>query len=198
MFPFKDTLPRARPPLLSVALAVVALALWIAGPLAGGLLSLLLCLLALAIFGQSVEDILGHSRFGLLCLAIGALTFAVELLLGRSGEAALALSAAAIAAAVLGAYLALRPSGRVLTLVLMPIVAGVIELPAIALVSAWLIAQIAIGAFALDEPLASSASWFVHLLALPLALFAFRVLRSEGRPPQRPRASGAQSERLAA
>jgi membrane associated rhomboid family serine protease len=198
MFPFKDSFPRTRLPLLSAALAALGLALWIAGPLGGGLLSLLLGVLALAIFGQSVEDVLGHARFGLLCLAAGLIAFGVETLLGRGPSAALALAAAAIAAAVLGAYLALRPHARILTLVLVPLLAGVIELPAVALVGAWLLAQILIGALTLDEPLGGGASWFVHLLALPLALLALRALPAARQPPARRRHGDSSSERLAA
>ncbi|MHB1808376.1 MAG: rhomboid family intramembrane serine protease [Solirubrobacteraceae bacterium] len=182
MLPFKDPVPRERPPLLSAALAALGLGLWLAGLLGGGLLSLLLCVLALAIFGQSVEDVLGHLRFALLCMLGGAFAFGVELLAGRGASTSLALGAAGIAAAVLGAYLALRPRARILTLVLVPLLAGAIELPAVALIGAWLLAQILIGALALDEPLGGGPSWLPHLLALPLALIALRSLAGPPRP----------------
>jgi membrane associated rhomboid family serine protease len=190
MLPFKDSFPRRRPPLLSAALAALGIGLWLGGPLGGGLLSLLLCILALAVFGQSVEDALGHLRFAILCLLGGAFSFGVELLAGRGASAALALGAAGIAAAVLGAYLALRPRARILTLVLLPLIAGVVELPAIALVGAWLLAQILLGALPLDEPLGGDPSWLPHLLSLPCALIALRTLarpaqRSASEPPER-------------
>lgn len=198
MFPFKDAHARQRPPLLTATLVALGLGLRLAGVLHGGVLALLLCLLALAIFGQSVEDVLGTGRYALLCLSAAALTFAVQALLGPTA-AAPTLAAAGLAAAVPGAYLALRPRGRILTLVLAPLFAGVIALPAVALAAAWLLAQLLIGATHLDEPLAHiGAAWFAHLLALPLALLALRALTRAERRPLRPTPRGRPPRRLTA
>ncbi|MHB1537011.1 MAG: rhomboid family intramembrane serine protease [Solirubrobacteraceae bacterium] len=176
MLPFKDSVGRERPPLLSGALSTLALALWLAGVLGGGLLSLLLCVLALAIFGQSVEDVLRPARFAVLCLAAGLFSFGVQAWAGRSDQAALTLVTGGVAAGVLGAYLAIRPRGRVLTLLLVPLFGGVIELPAVLLIGGWLVAELAIGALALDEPLGGDPTWLAHLLALPLALLAVTLV----------------------
>lgn len=182
MFPFKDSVPRERPPLLSAALATAALALWAVGVLRGGLLSLLLCVLALAVFGQSVEDALRPARFALLCAGGGLFAFGAQALAGSSGASALALAVAGIAAAVLGAYLAIRPRGRILTLLLVPLFGGVVEVPAALLIAVWLAAQLLLGALPLDEPLGGDAAWLPHLLTLPLALLALRALARGGQP----------------
>lgn len=140
MLPFKDSRPRRRPPLVAAALCLLALALWIAGPLGGGLAELLLGLLALAVFGQSVEDVLGHGRFAALCAGAWLLGFVLQLPFGHASSTPL-LAGTVLVAAVLCAYLALRPRERILTLLVVPLFAGVLALPAVALIAAWAAAE---------------------------------------------------------
>lgn len=177
MLPVRDNQPHRGLPLLTLTLAALGAALWLASVLHGGLLALLLGLLWLVVFGQSVEDVLGRARYALLCLLSGAVALGLQALIGRHTGAA-TLAAMGVVAGVLGAYLALRPRGRVLTFVLAPLFAGAVEIPAAVLIALWLCAQALIGAFAIDEPLAhAGAAWFVHLAVLPLALVATLLTR---------------------
>jgi rhomboid family protein len=140
MFPFKDSVARERFPLLTASLIALALVLWLAGALGGGLAQLLLCMLALAVFGQSVEDSIGRVRFAALCTGSWLAGFLLQLPFGERPGAPL-LATTVLVAVVLVAYLAIRPHARVLTLVLLPLFAGAVEVPAFALIALWLLAE---------------------------------------------------------
>lgn len=183
----KDNVSRERFPLLTLVAIAIGAAAWFGSLLHGGLLQLLLCLVVLAIFGQSVEDALGRA-FYLLLLALSALSaVAAELAAGvHSGLATLA--CAGVVAGVLAAHVALHPRARVHSVLFAPLFSGVLAIPAIALVAVWLALQIALG-LGLDEPLASvGGAWFAHLSAIAVGLLAARPLARRGLVPARPAA----------
>ena len=108
----------------------------------GGLLHFAGNMLYLWIFGDNVEDRMGHLRFlafYLLCGAGAALaqTAAVP-------ESAVPMVGASGAiAGVMGAYFVLYPKSRVLTLIPFPIM--VVELPAVYLLGLWFVMQFVSG-----------------------------------------------------
>ncbi len=140
-------------------------AAWLGSLLHGGVLQLILCLAALAIFGQSIEDTLGRDRLAALMLAGGLVALAAQLLAGgRQGAATLA--CAGVVASVLGAYVTLRPRARVHCVLFAPWFSTVLAVPATALIACWLALQVPLG-LGLDEPLASiGGGWFAHLAAI--------------------------------
>jgi membrane associated rhomboid family serine protease len=160
-----------------VTLVVIATgaAAWLTGVLHGGLLQLLACLAALAIFGQGVEDAMGRASYVLLMLISAAAALAAQLAAGpRSGATTLACAGAV--AAVLGAYLVLRPTARVHSVLFAPLFSTVLAVPAALLIGVWLVLQIALG-LGLDEPLASiGGAWFAHLAAIVVGVLAARPL----------------------
>lgn len=157
-----------------VAIAIGAAA-WLGSLLHGGLLQLLACLIALAIFGQSVEDALGRVSYVLLMLVGGLVALGAQLAAGpHSGVATLA--CAGIVAAVLAAYLALRPGARVHSVLFAPLFSTVLAVPAALLIGVWMALQVVVG-LGVDEPLASAGgAWFAHLAAIAVGLLAARPL----------------------
>ena len=110
------------------------------------------------IFGDNVEDRLGHVRylaFYLLCGIAGALaeTFAEPAsfvpMIGASGAVA----------GVMGAYFLLYPRSRVLTVVFLIFFLDIIEIPAVFLLGVWFLLQLAHGALAPDVPGGGIAFW---------------------------------------
>ena len=110
------------------------------------------------IFGDNVEDRLGHVRylaFYLLCGIAGALaeTFAEPAsfvpMIGASGAVA----------GVMGAYFLLYPHSRVLTVVFLIFFLDIIEIPAVFLLGVWFLLQLAHGALAPDGPGGGIAFW---------------------------------------
>jgi membrane associated rhomboid family serine protease len=67
------------------------------------------------------------------------------------GSTLLLLGVSGATAAVLCGYLPLHPRARVLTLIVMPFFTTLVEIPAIALLGLWLVAQVSFGAFGLDN-----------------------------------------------
>src|SRR5262249_39236281 len=93
------------------------------------------------IFGDNVEDRLGHGRFiafYLLCGVIAALgQVAVD-----PGSELPTIGASGAIAGVMGAYFVLYPRSRVLTLIPLIIFWEIIELPAILLLGFWFVMQL--------------------------------------------------------
>ena len=111
----------------------------------GGLVATLLDVLFLALLAPSVEARLGHARLAIVCLLGGLLALALRTLGVESSLAPLPFGAAGATVAVLAGYLLLFPRGRVFTLVLIPFLVTVVELPAALLLALWLAAQVSLG-----------------------------------------------------
>lgn len=165
---------------------------WLGSLLHGGVLQLLISLAVLVIFGQSVEDALGHALYALL-MALGALVALGAQLATGVHSGAPTLVCAGVAATVLGAHVALHPRARVHSVLFAPLFSGVLAVPALAIAAAWLALQAGLG-LGLDEPLASiGGAWFAHLTALGAGLALARPLArtrgDRGRPARGGRGS---------
>jgi membrane associated rhomboid family serine protease len=92
--------------------------------------------LFLWIFGGAVEALIGGRRFLALYLAAGYLAAYAQSFLDPSATGPL-IGAAGAVSGVIGAYLVLRPRGRVVTLSVLPLFGGVLEAPAAILAVVW-------------------------------------------------------------
>ncbi len=120
-----------------------------------GLLHLLGNMVYLWVFGDNVEDRLGHTRFLLLYLGGGLVAAAAQTVLNL-GEAVPLVGASGAVAAVLGAYLLTYPTHSVATLLTFPasllafvlrsrwniILLAVVELPAWIVLGGWVWLQL--------------------------------------------------------
>lgn len=147
MLPVKDNLAIDRLPLVTIALAVAGVVAHLVLPHDGGWLRLLAGVAFLAWFGPSVEDSMARPRFLALCLLGGVLALAVQLALDADGEL-FASASAGVVAAVVGAYAALYLRARVVSVVLVPLLFSLVELPAWVLLALWPAAQAAFGDWA--------------------------------------------------
>ncbi len=179
-------MPRRGFPLLTAAAIAAGAGAWLASLLHGGALQLILCLAALAIFGQSVEDSLGRASFAALGLLGGIVALGATLLAG-SQSASITLACAGAVATVLGAHLALHPRARVLSVLFAPLFSTVLAIPAAAVIALWLALQVPLG-LGLDEPLGGGSAWFAHLSAIFVGLAAARALARRPRLQARPAA----------
>jgi membrane associated rhomboid family serine protease len=109
------------------------------------LMPMLLDIISLALLGPSLETALGRTRMLALSVAGTALGVALGAALGEGSTAALAFAGAGATAAVLIAYLAKFPRARVLSLVLIPFLVTIVEVPAALLLGAWTAAQLYLG-----------------------------------------------------
>jgi membrane associated rhomboid family serine protease len=152
----------------------------------GGWEHLLGNMLFLHIFGNNVEDVLGHVRYLLFYLAGGlaatALQTVVTLSSGSDADAAIPnLGASGAVSAVLGAYLLLLPRAKVLTIIFFVLR----EIPAIAFLGIWFLFQLYSGGTALQHPEAGGGvAFFAHVGGF---VFGFVVVKLvQIRQPLRP------------
>jgi len=133
--------------------------------------------LALAIFGPSVEDAMGRLRFAAFYLLGGLAALAAQLAAAPSSTAPV-LGASGAVAAVLGGYLLLYPRARVLSLVFVVFIVTIVEVPAVLLLVLWFAEQLWLGLEGLAGASgveSSGAGVGVAWLA-PIGGFAFGVL----------------------
>ncbi len=140
-------------------------------------------MLYLYIFGDNVEDAMGHFRYLLFYLLCGTGAAWAHVLSGP-GSAVPTVGASGAIAGVLGAYLVLYPRAGVLTLVPLGFFLQVVRIPAVLVLGFWIVIQIFSGLVSL--PLAKvsggGVAWFAHVggflagLAL-VKLFSRRLTR---------------------
>ena len=106
----------------------------------GGVLHLFFNMLFLWIFADNVEDRLGHLRFLVVYLGCGAAAAVAQVLASPHSSVPMVGASGAIAG-VLGAYLLLFPSARVVTLVPLGLFWNTIELPAFVFLGVWFLIQ---------------------------------------------------------
>jgi membrane associated rhomboid family serine protease len=123
-------------------------------PRHGELPPVLLDILLLVLLGPTLEGALGRVRFCALCLLGGLLATIARVLLHDGAPGPIVFGASGASAAVLGGYLASYPRARVLTMVLVPFLATLVELPVGLFLGAWLLAQILLAG--------ESASYVTH------------------------------------
>jgi rhomboid family protein len=93
------------------------------------------------IFGDNVEDRLGHGRFIVFYLLCGV-TAALGQMVMDPNSTLPTIGASGAIAGVMGAYFVLYPQSRVLTLIPLIIIWEVIELPAFVLLGFWFVMQL--------------------------------------------------------
>jgi membrane associated rhomboid family serine protease len=103
-------------------------------------------MLFLWIFGNNVEDVLGHFRYLLLYLLSGVAAAMGQALSDPSSTVPM-LGASGAIAGVLGAYLLVYPKANVHVLVLIIIILRIITVPAWIMLGLWFAAQLASGLF---------------------------------------------------
>ena len=124
----------------------------------GGLAHLIGNLLFLWIFGDNVEDRLGHGRFLTFYLLCGFIAAMSQLLLDPDSTVPMVGASGAIAG-VMGAYFLLYPQSRILTVVFLIVFLDIVEIPAVFLLGVWFLLQVAHGALSSGAPGGGVAFW---------------------------------------
>jgi len=106
----------------------------------GGWLHVIGNMWCLWIFGDNVEDRMGHVRFFVFYLLCGALAAAGQVLV-NPGSLVPTVGASGAIAGVMGAYLVLYPRSRILTLIPVFVFIQLIEIPAIYFLLFWFVIQ---------------------------------------------------------
>jgi len=137
------------------------------------------------IFGDNVEDRLGHGRFIVFYLLCGIVAAFGQILMDPTSTLP-TIGASGAIAGVMGAYFVLYPQSRVLTLIPLIIFWEVIELPAIILLGFWFLMQLfSAGAIAVTASTGGGGVAFMaHVAGFITGIVAVFVLRQRQRTEQ--------------
>lgn len=128
----------------------------------GGLLHLLGNMLYLWVFGDNVEDRLGHGGYFLFYLAAGAAGSLAHVLSNPQSDIP-TIGASGAIAGVLGAYLLLFPRARVLTLIPIGFFITTAQLPAALFLFIWFLLQVVNVTFTGVSAGAQTVAWWAHI-----------------------------------
>lgn len=143
----------------------------------GGWLHLLSNMLYLWIFGDNVEDRMGHFRFLVFYLLTGYLATFAHIFSFPESTIPLVGASGAIAG-VLGAYLVLFPQARVLTLVFIFIFIQVIYIPALVFLGIWFVLQLLSGTAGVGQAGQSVAFW-AHIGGFVAGMLLVKLFATE-------------------
>ncbi len=141
----------------------------------GGWLHLGGNMLYLWIFGNNVEDAMGHLRFVVFYLLCGIAAAAAQVI-GAPGSTIPMVGASGAVSGILGAYLILHPFARVSTLIIIIFFIRVIELPAMVVLGFWFMLQVLNG---ISAPAgAAGVAWNAHIGGFIVGLALIRFFQS--------------------
>ena len=145
----------------------------------GGLLHIGFNMLFLWIFGNNIEDSVGHVRFLLFYVVGGLIALALQVAVDP-GSSVPTVGASGAIAAVLGAYIVLYPRARVLTLVIVIFFFTVIELPAVLMLAIWFALNALLPALGQIGQVGAGSgggvAYFAHLGGFVFGLLVIRAL----------------------
>jgi membrane associated rhomboid family serine protease len=138
----------------------------------------------LFIFGDNVEDRMGHVGFLVFYLASGIAASAAHLATNPSSPIP-TIGASGAIAGVMGAYFYLYPHARVVTIVPIFFILQMIVLPAYVFLAIWFALQFFQGIFSAGSTQAAGVAWWAHIggfvagLAVTFGLNQLHVLRPQ-------------------
>ncbi|RMG90611.1 MAG: rhomboid family intramembrane serine protease [Chloroflexi bacterium] len=153
----------------------------------GGWSHLISNMLALYIFGDNVEDRMGHGRY-LLFYLLGGIVAALVHAFAYADSVVPTVGASGAISAVLGAYLVLYPLARVITIIPFPFFFyfPVYEIPAIFYLGIWFFSQFLNGTLALVSNTfqqGGGVAWWAHIGGF-IAGFILVRLFARRQPPR--------------
>ncbi len=149
----------------------------------GGWMHLIGNMWFLWIFGNNVEDRLGHVPFLLFYLGGGLLASLCHWAIHPASQLPVVGASGAVAA-ILGAYAITWPWARVHTLVFIIIFFTIVDVPALLVLGFWFVAQLldAVGALGLNVD--GGVAWWAHIGGFAAGALLMPVLRRWIAPPE--------------
>ena len=136
-------------------------------------------LLFLWLLGNTVENATGPARFIAFYLVGGVAALALQVAISPDATHPTVGAAGAIAAVVAG-YMVLYPRGKVLTVVLIPFLFTVLEVPAVIMLALWFAEQAVFAAVGLTTPGSTgSVAYLAHVGGLAFGALAIRAVATK-------------------
>jgi len=152
-----------------------------------GWLHILSNMLFLWIFGDNVEDALGHVKYLLFYLLAGLGATAAHTFLNLN-DLLPAVGASGAIAGVMGAYLVLYPGANIAVLIPWLIILGAFYVPAVFLIGLWFLLQLFSGVAAIGTATggAGGVAWWAHVGGFVTGMALITLLRPQKRSVYRP------------
>lgn len=151
----------------------------------GGFLHILFNMLFLFIFGDNVEDSMGHLRYVIFYLFCGVGASLVHIFTNAQSTIP-SIGASGAIAGVMGAYLILHPKARVHTLIPLGFTVRIVKVPAIFFLVLWFILQLFSGVASLGVPAyqnVGGVAWWAHIGGFVSGLLLIFIFRRRDRKP---------------
>jgi len=134
------------------------------------------------IFGDNVEDRLGHGWYLLFYLGAGAVAAVLQILFNPFSAVPMVGASGAIAG-VMGAYFVLYPQSRVLTAIFVVIFFDLVEIPAIFFLGIWFVLQLinGVGSLGVSNAAGGGTAFWAHIGGFAVGASVGGVLRSRDR-----------------
>lgn len=140
----------------------------------GGWLHVLSNMLFLWVFGDNVEDRLGHLRYLLFYLLTGVVASIAHIIANPTSEVPV-IGASGAVAGVLGAYFILFPRSKVLSLVPIIFIFTLVEIPAVIFLALWFILQLFNGTASLGGA-ANAVAWWAHIGGFIAGIILIKIM----------------------
>ena len=146
-------------------------------------------MLYLWIFGDNVEDRLGHIGYLIFYLFCGLVASGAQILVDPNSQL-INLGASGAIAGVLGAYLVFYPGSRVRSLIFLGIFVTFTTLPSLVVIGLWFVLQLVSGLQSLNPDMVQSGgvAYFAHVGGFVAGLVIALILRLFMRPVAPPNA----------
>jgi membrane associated rhomboid family serine protease len=122
----------------------------------GGLFHLLSNMLFLWIFGNNIEDALGHFRFFLFYILCGLIS-GIFHIFNEINSIVPMIGASGAIAGILGGYFILFPKAQIHTLFFIFIIIKVVKIPAVVFIGFWFLIQV------LNSGTGDKVAWYAHI-----------------------------------
>ncbi|MFB3826668.1 MAG: rhomboid family intramembrane serine protease [Bryobacteraceae bacterium] len=143
----------------------------------GGWMHVLGNLWFLWIFGDNVEDVLGHGKYLMFYLLSGVAAAAGQIIVNPDSGVPMVGASGAIAG-VMGAYIVKFPHARILTLVFIFLFITTVEVPAVLMLAYWFIIQLfsGVGSIARTHATQGGVAFFAHVGGFVAGMVLVKVL----------------------
>ncbi len=131
-------------------------------------------MLYLWIFGNNIEDSLGHLRFIVFYLFSG-IAAAYAHAISDSHSLIPMIGASGAVSGILGAYLLLFPKAKVSTFLFFGFFWQIIKLPAFVVIGFWAVIQIVSGALSAGYAQQGGVAWFAHIGGFVIGLITIKL-----------------------
>lgn len=141
------------------------------------LLHVAISMLALLIFGRTLEASMGRMRFGLFYLGAGLTAIGLQTLLD-TGATGPIIGATGAVAGVLGAYAVSYPRARVVSIVVLPLFGTLLMVPALLVIAAWFLLQLMpdVGQLVTPDTADGALAYLAYAVTFALGAAAARPL----------------------